>query len=312
MGRNFCNKLWNAARFAMMNLKGTPAWEQVHAADNLSDAWILSRLNRTARDVTEALSAYQFHEAAEALYRCMWNDFCDWYLEIAKVRINAGEASPKAVLAHALDMLLRLLHPMIPFITEQIWGQLNALTPVRGPGNRHAEPLLVQAAWPAADAATIQDATESRFEMLQALISGLREVRNGHNIPPVQKLSVVIVAEGDAAAVIQANRSLVESLAGVESLRIDPAGKAGKKDATVLAGAVSAFVQDVVDPQAESLRLTKRQGELAKGISGAQGKLNNPKFIERAKPDIVAAERERLAAMQAELESVERSLKALG
>ncbi|KKL96584.1 hypothetical protein LCGC14_1843010, partial [marine sediment metagenome] len=135
IGRNFCNKLWTASRFALMNLAGAPAWGQVSPHAHLSDAWILSRLTTAVREVTECLETYRFHDATAVLYRYMWNDFCDWYLEVAKVRMAAGEDAPKAVLAHGLDQLLRLGHPIVPFITEAIWAQLNAAAPVRGPGD---------------------------------------------------------------------------------------------------------------------------------------------------------------------------------
>jgi valyl-tRNA synthetase len=310
MGRNFCNKLWNAARFAMMNLKGTPAWEQVHAADNLSDAWILSRLNRTARDVTEALSAYQFHEAAEALYRCMWNDFCDWYLEIAKVRINAGEARPKSIVAMGLDNLLRLLHPIIPFITEAIWQQLNTVCPYRV-GEKKAEELLIKAAWPRAQSQWINPSAEAQFGLIQQIVSGIREIRNTHNVPPTTRLSASAAASGVDAQSLSANVDLICALAGLEKITLEASVTPKPSDGNVLAGGVQLLVHDVVDPQAELAKLKKRQETLAKGVAGAAAKLGNENFLSRAKPDVIAREKERLAGMQDELAAVEKALKQL-
>ncbi len=111
IGRNFCNKLWNASRFAMMNLEALPAWAAIDPRQNLADRWILSRLHTTIRDTTNALAAYRFNELASAIYRFMWDDFCDWYLEIAKGRINSGEGAPKAIIAYVLDGLLRHAAP---------------------------------------------------------------------------------------------------------------------------------------------------------------------------------------------------------
>jgi valyl-tRNA synthetase len=310
-GRNFCNKLWNAARFAMSNIQGAPAWSQASPARNISDAWILSRLNATIRDVTSAISAYRFHDATDALYRYMWNDFCDWYLEISKVRINAGDATPRAILAHALDVLLRLLHPVMPFITEAIWEQLNAVAPNRGPTDSPAERMLATAAWPRAESVWIAPALEDRFAVLQAVVGGIREARNRHNVPASKKVRVTVACGGDDARLIQDSSDIIRFLAGAEEVAIDLAARPTAADATVMAGGMQAFVRDVVDRDAELGKLTKRQETLAKGIAAAEGKLNNPKFRDKAPADLVARETERLAAMKDELSAVVQSLELL-
>ncbi len=311
LGRNFCNKLWNASRFALMNLKGPPAWGEIRPAADLSDAWVLSRMNCTVHEVTESLTAYRFHEAATAIYRYMWNDFCDWYLEIAKVRLAAGDQTPKAILAHALDVLLRLLHPFLPFITEEIWSQLNALVPYRGPGESQAEDLLVTAAWPQAEAKWINEAVEQRHATLQQLIGGIREVRSRHNVPAGRRLLVTMAAEDDQREWLAGSTELIRSLAQVEEVRFAADIRPGGSDATVLAGPVQALVHDVIDRPAELARLRKRQQTLQRGVAAAEGKLGNEGFLSRAPREVVGRERERLAAMKDELQAVEKALSHL-
>ena len=311
VGRNFCTKLWNASRFALMNLDAVPPWAEAAGQFDLSDAWILSRLNRTVRDVTEALGAYRFHEAAGALYRCMWNDLCDWYLEIAKVRLAAGQSAPKAVMAHALDVLLRLLHPIIPFITEQLWGELNSVAPIRGPHDTSAEPMLIRAAWPRAESAAINEHAEGRFATVRELVGGIREARSRHNVPPGKTVPITVAADGEQGQMIADNGTLIGSLARVEPVRVDPAARCGPADATVMAAGMQAFLHGVVDRQAEEAKLTKRQQTLAQGIEGAVRKLANAKFLENAPAEVVGREKQRLAAMRQELNAVEKALSQL-
>ena len=312
VGRNFCNKLWNAARFAMMNLEGCPPWEDIRPAGQLADAWILSRLNGTIRDATAALEAFRFNELAEKLYHFMWDDFCDWYLEIAKGRINSGDAAPKAIVAHCLDVLLRLLHPIIPFITEAIWARLNEVAPVRGPGGQQAEPLLARAEWPRADAGAINQQAEHDFEMLADMIRQIRNARSRHNVPPPSKLAVKVEGSGPAASLVADNADLLKSQAGlsevsvVEHLANPPADAAA-----VTAANIKLHVLGIIDRQAEVQRLTKQAETLRRGVQGIEAKLANEGFVSKAPPAVVQRERQRLAQLKADLEAVEKSLAAL-
>ena len=309
IGRNFCNKLWNASRFAMMNLEALPAFSQIDPRASLADRWILSRLHSTVRDTTAALEAYRFNDVASTIYRFMWDDFCDWYLEIAKGRINAGDSAPKAIIAYVLDGLLRLLHPIAPFVTETIWQHLNEVAPARGPQGAAAEKLLITAAWPTVNAEWIDAAVETQFALLQELIRGIRQVRTTHNVPPSRELSVLVRATGESAALVEANAALIRSQARLSDLAVHPdAARPDTKAATVVAAGVSAFVADVVDVPAERARLSKERQTVAKGIAGSEGKLNNEKFLAKAPPDVVAAEKQRLAEMQARLEHIDKAL----
>jgi len=313
LGRNFCNKLWNASRFALMNLAGAPPWQTIRPKTNLADAWILSRLNSTIRDTTAAIESFRFNELADTLYHFMWDDLCDWYLEIAKTRISRGAQEPKAVLAHCLDVLLRLLHPIMPFITEEIWGKLNSIAPDRGPTGERAERLLVTAQWPYADAAAISQLVEDEFALLQDLIRQIRNARLEHNVLPKQAVNLAVEATGALANLISENADLMRSLANVD--RVSVQAELGERPANAVAinsGNARLYVLDIIDTAAERSRLTKQAETLRKGIATIEGKLGNDNFLAKAPADLVQRERDRLAKLQAELAAVDAGLAALG
>ncbi|MGA2265012.1 MAG: valine--tRNA ligase [Phycisphaerae bacterium] len=316
-GRNFCNKLWNAARFILMNLQGQPSWEDARASGgngekNLADAWILSRLNGAIRDATAALEGFRFNELAETLYHFMWDEFCDWYVEIAKSRINVGDPAPKAVLAHCLDVLLRLLHPITPFITEAIWANLNEVAPFRGPGDQQAEPLLVRAAWPMADARAIHEKAEKDFGLLAELIRQIRNARSQHNVPPSKKLAVSVEAAGQAAALITANAELLKSQANLAEVTVSSSPITPPTDAAaVMAAGVKLYVLGLVDRDAETQRLEKQAQTLRRGVQGIEGKLANADFLAKAPPAVIQRERQRLEQIKTDLAAIEKSLASL-
>ncbi len=312
LGRNFCNKLWNASRFAMMNLAGAPAWQTISPRTNLSDAWILSRLNSTVRDVTAAIEGFRFNELADTLYHFTWDDLCDWYLEIAKTRIAAGAQEPKAVLAHCLDVLLRLLHPITPFITEEIWRKLNSVAPDRGRTGERAERMLVAAQWPYADAAAISQLVEDEFALLQDIIRRIRSARLEHGVPPKQTVNLAVEATGPLAELIGDNVPLMQGLANVADINIDAKlGEPPANAAAITVGSARIYVLDIIDTEAEMARLTKQAAVLGKGIGSLEGKLGNEKFVTKAPADLVKRERERLAKLKAELEAVDAAMAAL-
>lgn len=311
IGRNFCNKLWNASRFALMNIEGCDAFDESAGADNLSDAWILSRLARAVADTTAAIAGYRYNELADGLYHFMWDDLCDWYLEIAKSRISAGDDAPRAVLAVCLDHLLRLLHPVCPFITEAIWAKLNAAAPARLAG-RADEPLLVTAAWPAARPEWINDQAEADFALLADLIRQVRNVRKAHDVPPSRKVDAVVEATGPAGALVADNLALLASQAGLGEVALGAAAPADGSAATVTAGGVKLHVLEIIDRQAELARLTRRAEQLTKGVDGIQQKLTNESFLDKAPADVVQREQDRLAEMQADLAAVQQAIAGLG
>ena len=312
IGRNFCNKLWNASRFAMLNIRGMPAWDQIRPTEDLADAWILSRLNATIRTATGALNAFRFNELADSLYHFVWNEFCDWYLEIAKARINTGQDTPKAVLAHCLDTILRLLHPVIPFLTEAVWGKLNEVAPVRGPGLKPAEPLLAAAAWPHADARMRSEPAEQRFDLLAEIIRQIRNVRTQHNVPPGKAVDVLIQATGPVGHAVAENAGLLKSQARLAEVTVrEEAGDPPAGAAAVATGGVSCYVLDIIDREAEIARLTKQAKKLSAGIAALEAKLANESFLQKAPPDLVERARRRLESLNRDLTATRESLEPL-
>ena len=313
LGRNFCNKLWNASRFVLMNIERAPAWAQIRPKAHLADAWILSRLNGCIREATASIENFRFNELADTLYHFTWDDFCDWYVEIAKARIGDGDEAPRAILAHCIDTILRLLHPVTPFITEAIWQRLGEVAPIRGPGDEHAEEMLVTARWPRADAAAINTTAERDFDLMRALIRSVRDARRQHNVAPSVTPEATLVAVGDQCQAVLDNAEMLRSQARLGQLTVHRQGvEPPPNSAAVAIAGVELYIHDIVDVEAERARLTRQANELTRGISGIEGKLDNSGFLKKAPPEIVSRERERLGALVADLEAVRKSLAALG
>ncbi|MDP6046563.1 MAG: class I tRNA ligase family protein, partial [Phycisphaerae bacterium] len=272
----------------------------------------LSRLNSTVVSVTESVEAYRFSEMAEAIYHFMWDDLCDWYLEIAKHRIGAGQDTPKAIVAHCLDVLLRLLHPICPFITEAIWARLNELVPARGPGGAVGEPVLARAMWPRAEAAAINEQAVQHFAMITDLIRQCRNIRTNHNVPPADRVNAIVDASGDASRVVSDNIELIKAQAGLGDITIGDADTAQPSGSgAVTGGGVRIFLLDVIDASAEITRLTKQAETLEKGIAGIEGKLGNENFVSRAPAEVVEKERQRLEGLKRDLQTVREALDAV-
>jgi len=311
IGRNFCNKLWNASRFALMNLADSPAFDvESIPTNNLADAWILSRTAAAVQDATAALTGYRYNELADGLYHFMWDDLCDWYLEIAKSRINAGQDAPKAVLAVVLDHLLRLLHPLCPFITEAIWANFNEIVPGRlaAPSCRG---VLVRQAWPRGRSEWINKSAEADFALLQDIIRQVRNVRKAHDVPPSRRVAAVIAATGRAAAIFADNIPLLQSQANLGDVALDARATTDGSAATVTAGEVKMHLLDIIDRSAELDRLTKQRDQLVRNIDGVTAKLADESFLAKAPADVVDRQRQRLRALQADLAAVQQAIDSL-
>jgi valyl-tRNA synthetase len=241
----------------------------------------------------------------------MWDDFCDWYLEVAKSRIQAGQAAPKAVLAYCLDQFLRMLHPVCPFITEAIWDKLNEIVPDRL-GTGDIAGMLVAAPWPEAKGDWIDADAEARFDLLRDLTRQIRNVRTEHNVAPSRRVDAII-EPGEHGAFVETNLPLVVAQAGLGQATIAPATQGAPNGAaTVSAGGIRVHLLEIIDREAELARLSKQRDQLSKAISGIEGKLGNEKFISKAPADVVERERTRLAEYQAELATIEQAIAALG
>lgn len=221
IGRNFCNKLWNASRFALMNLEGVDAGKFDKNKMTVVDRWILSRLTKTISQTTKSLNNYQFSEPLAALYKFFWNELCDWYLEWIKPRMRDEQQRPTAqnVLAFVLDQILRLLHPFVPFITEGIFAKLNEIAPVRKLADiteAAKSDAIVIAQWPKSLDNLIDEDAEKEIDLVQQAISSIRDLRSSKNIHPKEILKVSIKTSKENAQILSSNVKLIEQLAGVK------------------------------------------------------------------------------------------------
>ncbi len=320
LGRNFCNKLWNASRFALMNLEGYDPQPEALAPESLllEDRWLLSRLATVTKLVTEALAEFRYADAARALYSFAWDDLCDFYVEITKARFAVPEQRGVAqrVLAHALDSLMRLLHPMIPFLTEEVWQLLNSVAPIRAlthpAGGAAAESVCI-APWPEVDESHIDADIERQFAQFQAVISAVRNLRTENNIPPKEAVSFSVRCDAATQALLEPMAAYFESMARATATAmgsdITPPERVASKPLEGME--VHLDISDFFDAEAEKKRLEGEQEKLTKFAKSIQGKLGNENFVSRAPADVVQAEREKLAEVEEKLASIEAALKKL-
>jgi len=316
IGRNFCNKLWNASRFALMNLHGMDP--DAFDPDRLQpvDRWILSRLASTIAEVTDAIDHYKFSEPVATLYRFFWNDFCDWYLEWVKPRMadEADRPIAQAVLAFVLDRILRLLHPFVPFITEGIFARLDDVAPRRDLGDAAAAPTadaLVVATWPQRMDDRIDPDIVRRIERVRNVVRQVREIRNRYTIPPKRLLSASATGPQSACAELAEHADLVCRLAGLEAFDVAADLAKPANAATAVVDDLQVFVHNVIDPVAERQRLEKRRQNIEGALRSVRAKLSNPNFVERAKPEVVAQARQRETELAEQLQTVEKHLAEL-
>jgi valyl-tRNA synthetase len=285
--RNFANKLWNAARFIQMNLEG-PRMEMPVANRTIADQWILSRLHRCIVKVNSSLDAYRFDEAAHGLYHFIWHEYCDWYLELAKAALADKQSTmasgTRTTLVETFDTLLRLLHPFMPFITEEIWQAMP-----------HTGESLMVAQYPFAGDALPNERIEQEVETVQKVITAVRDIRGVQGISPSRKLAGLIqVADDEIAKHLETHRALIMILAGLASLTIGkhlpPPLLAATTSMVFTGGEVGQLYIDlagIIDLDKETARIEKRLGELTLQIEQTQKKLSNPEFVAKVPPDVL-------------------------
>ncbi len=296
--RNFCNKLWNATRFALLN--GAHTEGPLPAADGLStvDRWILSRLSHVTAEVDEQFEAYEFAKVCDLLYHFAWDDVCDWYVELAKPVLAAGGPAADAtrrVLGHVLDQLLRLLHPVIPFVTEELWTALTG------------GETVMTAAWPSADRTLVDDAAEREVGTVQRVVTEIRRFRSDQGLRPTQRVAARL--DGLAGVQIAAHEPLIRSLARLDA----PADDFQASATLAMPGEVSVALdtRGSIDVAAERARLTKDRAAAEKEVAQARAKLDNPAFVGKAPEPVVAKIRDRLAVAEADLVRIDAALEAL-
>ncbi|AFR01803.1 valine--tRNA ligase [Pectobacterium carotovorum subsp. carotovorum] len=293
--RNFCNKLWNASRFVLMNTEdqdcGFGADEKVLS---LADRWVLAEFNRTVKAYREALDGYRFDIAANILYEFTWNQFCDWYLELTKPVMNGGSEAElrgtRHTLVTVLEALLRLAHPIIPFITETIWLRVKALKGI------NADTIMLQP-FPEFDAAQEDTLALNDLEWIKQAIIAVRNIRAEMNIAPGKPLQVLLRdVTGEAQRRVEENRSFIQTLARLESITLLPAGDKGPVSVTKLIDGAELLIPmaGLIDKAAELDRLTKEVAKIEAEIERIESKLSNEGFVARAPEAVVAKEREKL------------------
>ena len=315
--RNFINKVWNAARFAISYIDEMKP--QTFTASelklSLADRWMLSRLNRAVLEVNNALEQFQFNEATERLYHFFWHEFCDWYIELVKAPLNGSDPAAKAaaqhVLTHALDVSLRLLHPIMPFVTEEIWQKLPVPRPSLG---RDSETdTIALAAYPTADASLIDDAVEERMRVIQEATTAIRTIRSEMNLPPATKIEVLIRADGDRKAILDDARAYISDLARIGSLTIEPDVARPHASATSVVAGVTIYIplEGLIDLDAERKRLEKEIEKTEKYVVSTTKRLENKNFVERAPAEVVEAEREKVSAGEATIARLRDTLESI-
>jgi valyl-tRNA synthetase len=314
VGRAFCTKLWNAARFALLNLgdhRFTPL-----SSDQLADEdrWILSRLSHVVAKVTGHLQEYNPSAAIGAAREFFWSELCDWYLEFIKPRFRDESSAPvaRSVLAFALDQVLRLFHPFVPFITEVLWERLAAQCPVRGLDSpQESQDMLITASWPIPVQDREDSGIEKDFHQVQEIIRAVRELRARYNFPPKQKLGARIKAGAATVAILARMEHLILHMGGLESLQVAPDMQRPAASAMQVVGRTEIYLTGVVDLEKEKERLKNQRDKLLRDIQKAEAKLQNPRFVERAPAHVVETEKERLKEAKTQVDLLDQNLAAL-
>ncbi len=303
--RRFCNKLWNASRFVLQHLDGKVP--EVPSEDlSLPERWILSRLAQTREVVDRSLAAYEFSEAARSLHQFVWSEFCDWYLEVAKLALREGEDGPvRAVLHHVLESTLRLLHPIMPFITEELWQRL--------PRPDEGAPSIMVSAWPGGDPSRIDAGAEEDMAFLQTIVVQVRRFRHEHGIAPSRRMEARVRASGAFGDLVRIHEGMLRALAALSGVElVDEVPQQGWS--RLVAGQAEIYlpVADLVDVDAERSRLTREVDAAAEHAGKARAKLENPSFVERAPGEVVDRTRRQLAELEGKLEKLRSQLAELG
>ena len=302
--RNFANKIWNASRFALMNMEGYDKDAEL-APYTLADKWILSRLQDTVKDVTGLLERFELGEAGRAIYDFIWSEVCDWYIEIAKPRLYNKEAAAERataqhVLATVLVSAMKLLHPYMPFITEEIYQCLP----------HEAESIMISK-WPVADESLIDPEAERGMNAIMDSIKAIRNMRAEVNANPGKKIPAIILVSEDLREVVAHNDNYIKLLGGIDNLELRPLN--GEKPENAMAAVVTGIevylpLAGLIDVEKETQRLSKELAAMEKDLQRAGGKLNNAGFLAKAPEDVIAKERAKYEELSGKIEAVKKRM----
>ena len=314
VGRAFCTKLWNAARFAFMYM-GEHGFTPLKKEDlKDEDRWILTRLDDTIEGVTKQLESYNPSASIGLARDFFWSDLCDWYIEIIKSRLkNENEsATAKTVLSLVLDQVFRLFHPFVPFITETLWEELGERVPKRGLFQElEVSKMLIKAPWPQWREEWNYDESRSAFELLQRVVRAIREIKARHGVPPKKELVVSIKAGKESMDSLKSMDVHIKEQAHLSELHFLREDFTSSTAAKSVVGDLEIFLHDVLDPDKERARLEKQRQKLEKQLAACEKKLSNPKFLEKAPKNVVEKEEQRKKENESELAAILDGLKSL-
>ena len=312
--RNFCNKIWNAARYVLMNCEDQDCGQHGDGDYQLSlaDRWIISRLQQAESEVAEAIANYRFDLASQAIYEFVWNEYCDWYLELSKPVLWDDNADPalkkgtRRTLIQVLETTLRMAHPLMPFITEEIWQQVKVLAGIEA--GTKSDTIMLQP-YPEADQSLVDDEATSDIEWLKNVIIGIRNIRGEMNISPGKMLPVYFNnGSTEDQSRLNANQQFLAKLAHLETTTWLNPGEEAPMSATALVGDMEILVPmaGLIDKDAELARLNKEIEKLKKELQSVQGKLNNEKFVSKAPEAVVAKEKAKLVEIETSFKKLEQ------
>jgi valyl-tRNA synthetase len=298
--RSFVNKIWNASRFVLMNLEEEDL-EIREQELTLADRWIRSRLSRATDEMNSALEEYKFYEAADKIYHFVWHEFCDWYIELVKPHLRQNNQTSKAVLVDSLDQILRLLHPLMPFVTEEIWQILPT-----------AEKSLALAPFPTSDSTCIDKRTEAKMKVLQDAVIEVRTLKAENRIPLKEKISLwVKCGRVEEKEVVRDHQAYFDALANVEKLEILEEFPEGEKILKGVAGSVELAIplrEGLVDLCTEKSRLKKEIVKTQAEIDKVEKRLRNEEFLNRAPEEVIKEAQTRLEKCQEKRKKLEANL----
>ncbi|MCF6194310.1 MAG: class I tRNA ligase family protein, partial [Kangiellaceae bacterium] len=305
--RNFCNKLWNASRFVLMNTEEFDCGKDNKEMElSVADRWIVGRFNQVIQEFETHTNSYRFDLATKALFQFSKNDYCDWYLELSKPLLNSEQSSDQQkrgtrhTLVNVLEATMRLLHPMIPFVTEEIWQRLKPLTEMK-------DESIMLAPFPIFDASSVDDKVIADLEWIRGIISGIRNIKGELNISPSKPVKVLLKNTfPEDQHRLDNYRGFISSLAKLKSINIVPDNESTPPSSTALSGNVEILVPvaGLIDLDAEMVRLQKEIDKLSSEKTRLSGKLGNSKFVDNAPAAIVEKEKEKLAKSEQDLETL--------